>query len=337
MMSGVMADLLSPLSFAGFTLRNRIVMPPMWSGQATPDGQVTDRIVEYHRVRAAAGCGLVTVEHSFVHPGGRHSATQIGVHDDAMVPGLAQLAAAIKAEGAMACLQISHAGSRTSSAVVGRALVGPSAVPHPCEPDGEVPDALTPEGIAAVVSAFGAAAARAREAGFDAVEIHAAHGFLLSEFLSPLCNQRTDAYGGNPGGRRRIHLEVLAEVQRRIGRDRAVLMRLGACDEMTGGLTLDEGCLAAEQLAAAGVDLLSVSGGLQGSELARRVPGYFVPYAAAVKAFVTVPVMVTGGVTDPAFADLIVRRGLADLVGIGRAMLNDAEWARKAVRVLSSR
>ena len=105
MMSGNMADLLSPLSFAGFTLRNRIVMPPMWSGQATPDGQVTDRIVEYHRVRAAAGCGLVTVEHSFVHPGGRHSATQIGVHDDRMVPGLARLAAAIKAEGAMACLQ----------------------------------------------------------------------------------------------------------------------------------------------------------------------------------------------------------------------------------------
>jgi 2,4-dienoyl-CoA reductase-like NADH-dependent reductase (Old Yellow Enzyme family) len=336
-MSTVMADLLSPLSFAGFTLRNRIVMPPMWSGQATPDGQVTDRIVDYHRVRAAAGCGLVTVEHAFVDPGGRHSDTQIGVHDEAMVPGLARLAAAIKTEGAMACLQIAHAGSRTSSAVLGRAPVGPSAVRHPCEPDAEVPDALTPEGITAVVAAFGAAAARAREAGFDAVEIHAAHGFLLSGFLSPLCNQRTDGYGGSPDGRRRIHLEVVAEVRRRIGSDRAVLMRLGACDEMTGGLTLDEGCLAAERLAEAGVDLLSVSGGLQGSELKRRVPGYFVPYAAAVKSFVQIPVMVTGGVTDPAFADRIVRRGQADLVGIGRAMLNDAGWARKAIRALSAK
>jgi len=332
-----MAHLLSPLSFAGFTLRNRIVMPPMWSGQATPDGQVTDRIVEYHRVRAAAGCGLVTVEHSFVHPGGRHSTTQIGVHDDAMVPGLARLAAAIKAEGAMACLQISHAGSRTSSAVLGRTPVGPSAVRHPGEADAELPDALTPEGIAAVVAAFGAAAARGHEADFDAVEIHAAHGFLLSQFLSPLCNQRTDAYGGGAGGRRQIHLEVVAEVRRRISRDRAVLMRLGACDEMTRGLTLDEGCLAAERLAEAGVDLISVSGGLQGSELTQRLPGYFVPYAAAVKSFVVIPIMVTGGVTEAAFADVIVRRGQADLVGIGRAMLNDAEWARKAIRDLSSR
>ncbi len=221
--------------------------------------------------------------------------------------------------------------------MLGRRPVGPSAVRHPCEPDAEVPEELTPEGIAAIVGVFGDAAARARAAGFDAVEIHAAHGFLLSEFLSPLCNERTDGYGGNAEGRRRIHLEVVAEVRRRIGRDRAVLMRLGACDEMTGGLTLDEGCLAAERVVAAGVDLISVSGGLQGSELTHRPPGYFVPYAAAVKSFVTVPVMVAGGVTDPVFADWIVQRGQADVVGIGRAMLNDAEWARKAIQILSSR
>ena len=331
-----MPNLLSSLSVAGFTLRNRIVMPPMWSGQARPDGQVTDQIVEYHRVRAAAGCGLITVEHSFVHPGGRHSATQIGVHDDAMVPGLARLAAAIKAEGAVACLQIAHAGSRTSTDVTGRGLIGPSAVRHPRERHGEVPDALTPDGIAEVVAAFGAASARAREAGFDAVEIHAAHGFLLSQFLSPLCNRRTDHYGGTPEGRRRIHLDVVTDVRRRIGRDRAVFIRLGACDEMTGGLTLDEGCATAARLADAGVDLISVSGGLQGSELTGREPGYFVPYAAAIKAFVSIPIMVTGGITDPTLADLIVRAGRADLVGIGRAMLNDAEWASKAIRQLQA-
>ena len=131
-----MPTLLSPLSVAGLTLRNRIAMPPMWSGQAGADGSVTDRIVEYHRVRAAAGCGLITVEHSFVHPGGRHSATQLGLCDDAMIPGLARLAAAITSEGAVACLQISHAGSRASSAVLGRKPVAPSAVRHPGEPDG---------------------------------------------------------------------------------------------------------------------------------------------------------------------------------------------------------
>lgn len=330
-----MPNLLSPLSCAGLTLRNRIVMPPMWSGQAKPDGQVTDAIVEYHRVRAAAGCGLITVEHSFVHPGGRHSATQIGVHDDTMIPGLTRLATAIKAEGAVACLQIAHAGSRTSSAVLGRKPVGPSAVRHPRERDGETPEELTKAGIAGVVAAFGAAAARAREAGFDAVEIHAAHGFLLSQFLSPLCNHRTDEYGTSPDGRRQMHVETIAEVCRRIGHDRAIFIRLGACDEMTGGLTLDEGCATAARLAEAGVDLISVSGGLQGSELTGRAPGYFVPYAAAIKSFVTIPIMVTGGIADPALADRIIRNGRADLIGIGRAMLNDAQWARKAVDVLT--
>jgi NADPH2 dehydrogenase len=329
-----MTNLLAPLSFSGLTLRNRIAMPPMWSGQARADGTVTDQIVEYHRVRAAAGCGLVTVEHSFVHPGGRHSATQLGAHDDAMIPGLARLAAAIRAEGAVACLQISHAGSRTSSAVLGRAPVAPSAVRHPCEPDGETPEPLTPGGIAEVVAAFGAAAVRARAAGFDAVEIHAAHGFLLSEFLSPLCNLRTDDYGTSAQGRRQLHLQVVAEVRCRIGRDLAVFIRLGACDELTGGLTLDEACHAAARLAGAGVDLISVSGGLPGSRPAGREPGYFVPYAAAIKSFVTIPVMVTGGISEPALADRIVRSGQADLVGIGRAMLNDAGWARKAIEAL---
>lgn len=164
-----------------------------------------------------------------------------------MIPGLARLAAAIKAEGAVACLQISHAGSSTSSAVLGRTPVGPSAVRHPCERDGEVPDPLTP-----------------------------------------------------------------------------------------GGIALDEACLTAARFADAGVDLISVSGGLQGSELTGRTPGYFVPYAAAIKSFVAIPIIVTGGISDVALADRIVRNGQADMVGIGRAMLNDAEWARKAIRLLQA-
>ena len=138
-------------------------------------------------------------------------------------------------------------------------------------------------------------------------------------------------------GRHRIHLQVVAEVRRPIGRDRAIFVRLGACDEMTGGLTLDEGCATAARLADAGVDLISVSGGLQGSELTGRGPGYFVPYAAAIKSFVSIPIMVTGGIADPVLADRIVRNGQADLIGIGRAMLNDAAWARKAIEVLHAR
>jgi NADPH2 dehydrogenase len=326
-----MPGLLSPLSFAGLTLRNRIVMPPMWSGQATSDGRVTDAIVEYHRCRAAAGCGLVIVEHSFVHPRGRASTTQIGVHSDDMIPGLGRLAAAIKAEGAVACLQISHAGPRTSAAVAGDRPLGPSAVRHVHTGDGETPEAATLEQIAEIVAAFGRAAIRAREAGFDAVELHAAHGFLLSQFLSPLANHRNDPYGGSDENRRRLHLEVLAEVRTCLGPEFPVFVRLGATDGTPGGLEIEAACATAEQLVRGGADLVDVSGGLQGSRGAGQGPGYFVPDAEAIKRRVRAPVIVTGGIADWLFADRVIREGRADLVGIGRAMLNDAEWARKAI------
>jgi len=307
----------------------------MWSGQATPEGWVTDRIVGYHRERAAAGCGLIIVEHSFVHPGGRHSGTQLGIHGDEAIPGMSRLASAIRSEGAVAALQISHAGSRVVSATLGGIRpVAPSAVLHPYEPAGEVPEALDPEGMREIALAFAGAARRARQAGFDAVEIHAAHGFLLSEFLSPLTNQRTDEYGGSVTNRLRMHMMVLAEVRRSVGGDFPVFVRLGAHDETPGGLELEDALEAARQLTAGGADLIDISGGLQGSRGAGKDPGYFVPYAAAIKARIQAPVIVTGGIREPAHADRIVREGHADLVGIGRGMLEDAHWARKAIAQL---
>lgn len=330
-----MPDLLSPLSLRGLTLRNRIVMPPMWSGQATPEGHVTANIVEYHRRRAAAGCGLVIVEHAFVHARGRHSATQIGVHDDSTLDGLCRLARAIRAEGAAACLQISHAGSRASSRVTGSRPIAPSAIRHPYEPEGEVPEAMSGHAFAEVIRAFGDAAARARQAGFGAVEVHAAHGFLLSEFLSPLTNRRTDDHGGLLENRCRLHLAVLAEVLSRVDADFPVSVRLGAHDETPGGLEIEEACQAARWLASNGAGLINVSGGLQGSRGVGKGAGYFVPYARAIKAAVPVPVMVTGGIADARLADRVVREGWADLVGIGRAMLNDPDWAASAIAEIS--
>jgi 2,4-dienoyl-CoA reductase-like NADH-dependent reductase (Old Yellow Enzyme family) len=330
-----MPDLLSPLSLHGLTLRNRIVMPPMWSGQATPDGLVTPAIIEYHRRRAGAGCGLVIVEHAFVQPRGRHSATQVGVHTDAAVDGLGRLAAAIRHEGAVACLQISHAGSRSPSRVIGTRPLAPSAVRHPGEPDGDVPEAISPEMIPEIIRAFGDAAVRAQAAGFQAVEVHAAHGFLLSQFLSPLTNIRDDEYGGPVGNRSRLHLAVLAEVRSRLAREVAVFVRLGAHDEMPGGLEIDDACWTAARLAEAGADLIDVSGGLQGSRGAGKGPAYFVPYAQAIKSVVHVPVLVTGGIGEPDLADRVVREGWADLIGVGRAMLNDPDWAAKAIAHLS--
>jgi NADPH2 dehydrogenase len=330
-----MANLLTPLSFAGLTLRNRIVMPPMWSGQATPEGHVTEAIINYHRMRAAAGCGLVIVEHAFVHPLGRHTPTQIGVCSDSMIKGLGQLAAAVRSEGAVVALQLAHAGSRGSSAVIGQRPFAPSEIRHPYEPDGEIPEALTTAQIREVVYAFGRAASRAQEAGFNAVEIHAAHGFLLSQFLSPLTNRRTDEFGGSPSNRARVHLEVLDEVRRRVGFKLPVFVRLGVHDETPGGLELNEAQETAIALVGNGVALIDVSGGLQGARGIGKEPGYFVQYAATIRSRVKVPVIVTGGIKEPTYADRIIREGHADLVGIGRAMLEDPDWARKAIQTLS--
>ena len=329
-----MPTLFSPLSFAGLTLRNRVAMPPMWSGKATEEGFVTPAIVEYHRVRAAAGTALIIVEHSFVHPQGRHSSTQLGAHDDACVEGLSRLAAAIRAEGAVACLQISHAGARASSGVTGLPVLAPSPIATSRERSPDAPAELTRPQIDEVVEAFAGAAARAQHAGFDAVELHAAHGFLLSQFLSPLTNHRTDEYGGDHERRSRIHLEVLAAVRRRMGADFPLLVRLGMHDERPGGLTLAPACVTAAQLVAAGAALIDVSGGLAGSDDPGRGPGYFVGYAEALKEVVDVPVLVAGGIADPRMADLIIRSRRADIVGIGRAMLDDPEWTRAAAAAL---
>ncbi len=332
-----MPTLLSPLSFAGLTLRNRIVMPPMFSGFATPRGEVTDRIVEYHRLRAEAGTAMIIVEHTYVHPWGRISETQMGVHDDAMIPGLARLAEAIRREGAVACLQLAHAGASTTAAVIGRAPVAPSSLRHPFDKDADPAQAMTIEEITQVIAAFGDAAVRAQRAGFDAVEIHSAHGYLLSQFLSPMTNHRDDEYGGSDENRRRLHLEVFAEVRARVGTRFPVFVRLGVHDEAIGGLQLNEAVRAGRALSERGIDLIDVSGGLQGSRppvVVQRGPGWFVPYAEAMKAAVSVPVLVTGGFTDAAHADRVVREGRADLIGVGRAMLNDPAWTRAAIGAL---
>jgi 2,4-dienoyl-CoA reductase-like NADH-dependent reductase (Old Yellow Enzyme family) len=330
-----MPGLLDPLNIAGLHVRNRIVMPPMASGRAGPDGYATKDHVEYHRVRAAAGTGLVIVEHAYVLPIGRFNEGQLGAHDDGTVPGLRNVAAAIRGTGATACLQLSHAGSAGQPAAHGRRPVAPSAVPHP-NGKSELPDELGISDIETTVMAFGDAAARAVYAGFEAVEIHAAHGFLLCQFLSPLTNHRTDQYGGSEENRVRLHCDVLREVRRQVGPGVAILLRLGADDEMQGGVTIDMTCRAAPGLIEAGADVLDVSGGLQGSRPTwHSGQGYFVKYAEALKKAAKVPVIAVGGITEPSFADAVVREGRADLVGIGRAMLKDPQWSAWAIQELS--
>lgn len=326
-----MAGLLTPLMIKGHTLSNRIVLPPMANNMATERGEVTDAHIEHYVRRASAGVGMVIVEHAYVRPDGRFTAQQLGIYDDFLTPGLRRLADAVRACGTVVGIQINHAGGRGAAELIGGQPISASdvLVPRATEPA----RAATKVEIAEIVEAFAAAARRAMVAGFDFVEVHGAHGYLLSQFLSPLTNRRTDEYGGDLIGRLRLPLKVVRAVRQAVGDDALLLYRLGAKDYMPGGLTLEEGKRAAIALVEAGVDLLDISGGLCGSVMPGWdgvSQGYFVPMAAEIRAAVKVPVVVAGGITEPEFADCVIREGKADLVAIGRAMLADPDWAAKA-------
>lgn len=326
-----MNALSQPLDTGRLRLRNRIVMPPMANDLAGADGAVTDGHLHHYRSRAEAGVGLIIVEHSFIAPEGRMTAGQLGIDNDSLVPGLARLAEAISATGAKSAIQLTHAGANTTADICGCQPLGPSEVAVP--PRDEKPRPLSLDEIGELTERYRAAARRALDAGFDAIEIHGAHGFLLNQFASPYTNRRLDRYGGSTGNRMRLPLEVIAAVRQQTGPDYPLLYRLGASDYHEGGIDIEEGKRLAVILADAGIEIIDVSGGLCGSRprAFARVPGYFVPLAAAMREAVNVPVIAVGGITDPAFAERIIADGQADLVAVGRAMLKNPLWARDAL------
>ncbi|HEY3357098.1 MAG TPA: NADH:flavin oxidoreductase [Polyangia bacterium] len=329
-----MAHLFEPFTQRGLTLRSRIVFPPMAQDLCTTDGEVTDRLLAHYRARARPGLGLLMIEHSYVERRGRYSPRQTGIHEDALVPGLKRLTDALHQHGVPVGIQLAHAGARACAAQNGAPAVAPSAVAPPGATD--VPRALAEAELFDLKNRFVAAALRAVEAGVDVIELHGAHGFLLSEFFSPLTNRRADGYGGDLRGRRRLAVEIVTAVRGVIG-ERALWFRLGADDRLPGGLTLAEGGEIGRALVAAGVDVLDVSGGLCGSRPADLGgAGFFGYAAAAVRAAAGAPVVAVGGLQDPRDADRLVRSGAADLVAVGRAILKDPEWPERAAAVLGA-
>lgn len=331
-----MAGLLSPLAVGDLLMKNRIVMAPMATNMATPKGVVTPRLIEHYSKRANAGVGLIIIEHTYVMASGRHSPRQLGAYDDSQVPGLGELTAAMHKTETPVILQITHAGRRTSAKVLGDKPVAPSNIPD--SPNQPPPRALDETELTPIIEAFVKAAGRAKEAGFDGVEIHGAHGFLLSSFLSPASNRRQDSYGGTFENRLRLPLEVVVKVRERVGPDYPILYRLGAEDHVPSGLTLAESTTAAQILVSKGVNILDISGGLCGSRPPNlATPGFFVPAAETIKKTVApVPVIGVGGIKDPSFADSLVKAGRIDLVAVGRALLTDPNWALKAAQELAS-
>lgn len=318
------------LARPGIFLRDRLVMVPVATAKADAAGGVTDALCAHYVARARGRhLGLVECEHHFVSPEGRANPHQASISRDSDVEGLRHEAAALHGCDTPVLVQLSHAGSAASSALTGERPIAPSERLSPGAKVGhELPRAMDAADIARVVEAFARAARRARLAGFDGVEVHAAYGYLLDQFFSPLTNLREDDYGGDVRGRLRITLEVVDAVRSELSGGMALSVRLGGCDYRPGGNEVADGVEAARLLEAAGVDLLSVSGGMNYyTRIDTKEPGYFTDLSAPVRAAVGVPVILAGGVRRIGDAERLLEDGACDLVGVGRAILNNERWA----------
>lgn len=321
-----MVGLLDPLEVKGVVLRNRLVMPPMVTGLATKKGAVTDKLIDYYIQRSKA-LGLLIVEHGFVSVEGKLGNKTLDIHDDRLIDGLEKLTSRVHAESTPIILQINHGGRVASKEITGFQPVAPSATEKARE--------LRVEELEGLTEAYASAALRAVKAGFDGIEIHGAHGFLLNQFYSPLTNNRTDEYGGPLENRIRFPLEVINKVKKAVGK-RLLLYRLGSVDLDPSGIQIKDSEQFAVKLEEIGVDIIDVSGGLCGSRPAQLqgTQGYFIPQAQQIKEVVNVPIIGVGGITDPEYADKAIREKKVDLVAVGRKLLKDPNWADEAIKKL---
>lgn len=324
----------TPLTIGKLTLSNRLAMPPMATGFAADDGVVTSELVEYYREKSAGGhIGLVILEHSYISPEAKSRPGQLSASRDSDVEGLSRIAKAVHENGSAAVIQLNHGGAACRSEATGVQPQSPSGVGFMLKGvETEPSRPMTKDDIVKVVDDFASAAARAKMAGFDGCEIHSAHGYLLNQFYSPLTNKRLDEYGGDITGRIRIHLEVIRAVRKAVGNGFLVMLRLGACDYREGGNTIDDATAAAAAFVEAGVDILDISGGMGGyirSDYSE--PGFFSDASRAIKEMTNVPVMLTGGVTSAQEAEALLQAGVADIIGVGRAIKTDSSWAAQAM------
>ena len=331
-----MADPLFQLLRIGpLKIPNRLIMPPVKLGYGTRAGEVTERHIAFYRRRAEGGVGLIVTEPMYVAPNGKEIPTQLGLYEDHLVEGLKRLVEAVHdAEGRIAA-HINHAGRAANPKLVPEAeRVSSSAVP--CPSNGVIPRPLTLKEIPRYVDLFAQGARRAREAGFDAVEIPFSHGYLIHQFLSPHSNRREDEYGGDFEARLRFGREVIAAVKGAVGEDFPIIVRINAKDYVEGGLELEDALRLAPELQKMGVSALSVTSGT----MCESVPfclypigtpkANLLPMASRIKAQVSIPVAVAGRVRTPGLARKALERGQADLIGLGRPLLADPDLPRKA-------
>jgi 2,4-dienoyl-CoA reductase-like NADH-dependent reductase (Old Yellow Enzyme family) len=327
-------NLFSPLTINGMKLKNRVVMPAIATSYGNKDSTISDRLIAYLERRAQGGVGLIITEVCAVDPRGRGFGREIGVWDDLFIPGLTNLAKTVHRHKAKIALQLHHAGRETMASVVGAKPEAPSELPsvilnQPCE-------AMSVDRIKEIVNAYAMGAYRARQAGIDAVEVHGAHGYLLTQFLSPFSNNRTDEYGGTDENRARILVEILHAAREKVGLDYPIIVRLSADECIKGGYTLDFTKWLAPRLAEAGASALHVSVGVYSTPGMLTIAtsdtpeGFNLFRAREIKETVNIPIIGVGRIIDPRMADEAIGRGDADLISIGRQQLTDPDTLLKA-------
>ncbi len=328
-----MQPLFSFFSIKDIQLKNRIVMPALASFLIEDDGTITDATIEHYRRRAGGGSAMIIMEAHAVSPEGVVSAHQARIYDDRFIEGLSKVAAVMKSEGSVPAIQIHHSGRQTSIKVIKRKPLAPSPIPCPTI-RGEV-EPLTTDGIREIVQKFGDAAERAKQAGFELIEIHGAHGYLINQFLSKVSNIREDEYGGDTVGRSRFAIEIIEEIRKRIGPEFPLSFKISAQEFVPGGLTVTESIEILKLLVKAGVDVVQVSAGNDMTPEWICQPMFMekaclAESAAQVKKALNIPVMAVGRINDPMVANEVLAKGQADLVCIGRGLLADPEMPNKA-------
>ena len=325
--------LFEPFEIKGRRLKNRIVMPALASFLIEDDGSITDKTVEHYRRRAAGGPAMVIVEAHAVAEEGIVSLHQARIFDDRFIEGLSRIARVMRSEGAIPAIQIHHSGRQTSSRVIKRKPLAPSNLPCPTI-RGDV-EPLSLEGIQDMITKFGDSAMRAVQAGFELIEIHGAHGYIINQFMSKFSNIREDAYGGDTTRRARFAVDIVKEVRKRVGPDFPISFKISAQEFVPGGLDVRESIEILKLLVAAGIDIVQVSAGNDATPEWICQPMFMEKAclsdsAAMIKKELRIPVMSVGRINDPVVADAIIREGKADLVCMGRGLLADPEMPRKA-------
>jgi len=333
--------LLAPIRIRSLEIPNRLVLPPMGTALGNNDSTVSEANLAYIKRRAESGAGLIITEITEVHPLGSASRNCIAVWDDKFIPGLSKLADVVHAQGSKIAMQLHHTGRENYLLQRKNKAIGPSAIPSYIFGFLGAPREMTPEDIEETIAAFGSAAVRARKAGFDAVELHGAHGYLLMQFLSANCNQRTDKYGGDFRGRSRFMIECLREVRKQVGSDFPISIRISGEECIKNGYTISEMQTIIPDLVSDGADIINVSFGTHGSPEVNidtpnpsapveYDPGFKSYLARKIKEVTQVPVISVGRYVDPFAMDEVIARGDADFIAVARQHLADPDFLKNA-------